>query len=81
MADNIAQPFIGKPLSITKAKNASLIGTSGTIINESKNAFVIETKNGEKTILKQGCEFNIDGNIIEGETIIKRLEERIKSWR
>ena len=81
MVDDHAKPFIGKFVTITNAKNQSYKHLNGYIIDETKNAFVIQTNNVEKTVLKSGCVFDIEGKQIDGEKIIKRLEDRIKSRR
>ena len=78
MVDKI---FIGKKLVVVSATNKSYLSTSGTVVDETKNTIIIKTDKGEKSILKQGTVFSIDGEIIPGDRIIKRLEERIKTRR
>ena len=78
MVDKI---FIGKELVVADASNKSYLSTSGTVVDESKYAFVVRTKNGEKTILKKGTVFRFGDELIQGDKIIKRLEERIKIRR
>ena len=79
MVDKI---FIGKHLVVENSTNKSYLSTSGTVVDETKNTLVIKTSLGvEKTLLKKGSVFSIDNELIPGETIIKRLEERIKTRR
>lgn len=79
---NIHTAFIGKPLSVCEASNAHYVGLAGTIVDETKNSFRIETDTGvEKVILKKGTCFLIEGNLIPGNEITKRLEDRIKNRR
>lgn len=74
--------LIGLPVSITDAKNASLIGLQGTIIDETKQSFLIETNVGVKRVLKQGVRFVVqkagEEYIIDGSLLTKRPHERIK---
>ncbi|MFW6378555.1 MAG: ribonuclease P protein subunit [Nanoarchaeota archaeon] len=76
----ISQSYIGKNVVITTAPNASIIGRSGVIVDETKYSFVIHA-NGQDTIriLKKSATFMIEGVVIDGDTIMKRPEERIKS--
>ena len=69
--------FIGKNVSVKYKKIA------GKIIDETKNSFLIKTKNNlKKRLLKQNCIFelmlasrNVD---IEGNSILMRPEDRIR---
>ena len=74
-----AAEFIGAKIKVMNATNKSLQGLEGSIIDETKNSFKIKnSKQEEKTVLKKGAVFMINNNIIKGDEIIKRPEERIK---
>jgi ribonuclease P protein subunit POP4 len=74
-----AAEFIGVKIKVMNATNKSLQGLEGNIIDETKNSFKIKnSKQEEKTVLKKGAVFMINNNIIKGDEIIKRPEERIK---
>jgi len=74
-----AAEFIGAKIKVMNATNKSLQGIEGSIIDETKNAFKIASSNQEeKIVLKKGAVFMINNNIINGNEIIKRPEERIK---
>lgn len=73
--------FIGKKLVVADASNKSYLSLTGTVIDESKFTFVIETPSGVKTVLKKGTVFVFDDELIPGDKIIKRLDERIKIRR
>jgi len=58
----------------------------GKIIDETKNSFLIKTKNNmRKRILKQNLLFELKtqaGNIaIDGNSILMKPEDRIKKWK
>jgi len=86
-ADNISRhEFIGLNTQITKSSNQQVIGLNGTIINETKSMFTINTKKGVKNIPKSTSDwkFSIQDmeTIVIGSKITKRPFERIggKSW-
>ncbi|MAE42852.1 hypothetical protein CMO93_03700 [Candidatus Woesearchaeota archaeon] len=75
--DILRGEFIGKQV---KALNK---GTEGKIIDESKNSFLIRTKNNmKKRLLKQNALFELklkSGNaLIDGNSILMKPEDRIK---
>lgn len=82
MKDIKKHEFIGLPIEIVDAKNKTLIGFKGKIIDETKNTFKIKIKNKEKTIIKDQITFITiikDKKIkIKGKILSKRPEERIK---
>jgi RNase P/RNase MRP subunit p29 len=76
------EEFIGRELQVKQAKNKSLEGLKGMIINETKKTFTIRTNNSEeKQIPKKECKFMISGSEINGSDIDFRPEERIKNRR
>ena len=72
------QEFIGKKTMITKAANKHQQGINGKIIDETKNTFTIRTNIKEIKIQKHGNTFEINNEIINGDKITKRPEDRIK---
>tara|TARA_Y100000310_G_C20688463_1_gene820650 strand:+ start:516 stop:794 length:279 start_codon:yes stop_codon:yes gene_type:complete len=75
--------LIGMCVEIAEAKNQSLNGLKGKIINETKNMMEIELENGEtKKIIKNQVTLKtkIKGKtvIIKGEVFQGRPEERLK---
>ena len=78
--------FIGLETQIVDSTNQQVIGLNGTIINETKSMFTINTQKGMKKIPKATNEwgFSIQGEktIVNGSKIVKRSFERIgvKVW-
>ena len=74
--------LIGRRVRIVDSQQKSLIGTEGVIADERKNVFVIETKAGKKTLIKEAhtFQFSLDGKTIavRGTILAKRPEDRIK---
>ncbi len=80
--DNISRhEFIGLNTQIIKSSNQQVIGLNGTIINETKSMFTINTKKGLKNIPKSTNDWKfLVGNkkmIVKGSEITKRPFERI----
>ena len=81
-ADTITRhEFIGLNTQISNSTNQQVVGLNGTIINETKSMFTINTQKGMKKIPKSTSDWNfsISGKeiTVKGSTIIKRPFERI----
>ncbi len=81
-ADTITRhEFIGLQTQIVNSTNQQVIGLNGTIFNETKSMFTINTQKGMKMIPKITNEwaFTIKGEnlIVKGSSIAKRPIERI----
>jgi ribonuclease P protein subunit POP4 len=81
-ADTITRhEFIGLNTQISNSSNQEVVGLNGTIINETKSMFTINTEKGMKKIPKStnDWKFSIVGKeiTVKGSTIIKRPFERI----
>jgi ribonuclease P protein subunit POP4 len=72
------EEFIGLELRVIKAKNKCLEQIFGKVIDETKKTFIIRTDQEEKIILKQGTTFTINNQIVSGDDLIQRPEDRIK---
>ena len=70
--------FIGRQAKVLECTDASLKGTEGTIVDESKNMLVIETDKKTKKIAKNISTFEIEGEIVNGKRIAYRPEDRIR---
>ena len=79
------EEFIGMNVKIKECKDPSWIGKSGLIVDETKNTFLIETKNEKKIIAKKTAIFEFEHGgkkiTLEGSKIAYRPEDRIKKVR
>ena len=77
-------PFelIGKVVEIVSATNKTLEGLKGRIVDETKMMLKIEQEKTKKVkiLLKNQITFKLveTGEVIEGKTITKRPEDRLK---
>ena len=72
--------LIGQNVTISDSKNKEIIGIKGNIIMETKNMFVINTKNGKKNIPKNICELSNKQGLIQTDSakLNKRPHERLE---
>ena len=71
--------LIGETLQVIRAKNKSLDGLRGEIIDETRNTLVVKTENGEKKLIKDQIVIKVNNRTLKGSKIVGRIEERIKN--
>lgn len=79
----IQHEFIGLEAKVAKSSNTSYVGIAGTVIDETRNTFVISQDNKRKTVVKDLAVFHFtlpDATIVEidGKVLVGRPEERLK---
>ncbi len=67
--------LIGSYVKVVDSKNKTLVGLEGKVIDETKNTITFE--DGKK-VIKSHVMLEVNGEIVEGKTIQKRPEDRIK---
>lgn len=75
------QELIGEEIEVVTATNSVDQGLKGKIVDETKSTITIQcTDDKERKLLKNTITFKIKkiGLIVDGKTILKRPEERIK---
>ena len=81
----VKDELIGRQLKIKKCTDPNWIGETGTIIDETKNTFLIEKNGEQKRIAKNIATFEFEHHgkktIIEGTRLTYRPEDRIKKAR
>ncbi len=79
---NHPEEFIGSEVKVTAAKNKSLMGLQGKIVDETMTTFIIIAEGkAQKAIPKKGCVFLINNIQVKGDDIEQRPEDRIKTRR
>lgn len=79
--------LIGCKIEVLESSNKKNIGLNGIVVKETKNTIDIVSKGEKKRLIKSNIKIelinNINNNkekkIIDGKSIIKRIEERLKS--
>lgn len=78
------QELIGLSVEVTSAPDPGLIGLRGTVKDETRNMFTVETVRGEKRVPKKGASFRFEvrgGVEVQGDDLLFRPEDRIKRAR
>ncbi len=76
--------LIGLEVSIVSAKDPSLVGVRGQVVDETRNLLVVESSGREKKIPKEGSRFRFEvqgGVELDGTEILFRPEDRVKKGR
>ena len=73
---SLIREFIGDELLVLECPAKSFRGMKGKIVDETKNTFVVETGGRERKIPKKGAVFLIGGDLIHGDEIMFRAEDR-----
>jgi ribonuclease P protein subunit POP4 len=80
--DLLRREFIGKAVTVVDSKNPQLIGINGVVVDETKNTFLVKTKEKETRIPKDlvTIEVSYKGRRyrINGKEISRKPEDRIK---
>ena len=84
-ADIVRSELIGLEVEVVNAKNKSLIGLKGLIVNETKNMLSLEKEGVIKKVIKSQVTLNIilEGKTfqIDGKVLVGRPEDRLKKIR
>jgi RNase P/RNase MRP subunit p29 len=75
----IREELLGRDVEIVAAKNHSLNGLSGEVVDETQHTLRIETIRGRKTVLKAQASFRFDNTVVKGTSIVRRPHERTKT--
>jgi len=76
--------YIGLEVEVLVAPDPSLKGMRGTVVDETRNTFVVRGDGKDRRIPKQGARFGFTadgGFVISGDEIPFRPEDRIKKAR
>lgn len=71
-------PLIGEHVQIVASHNTTLVGLSGTVTDETKNTFTLQTRKTTKTIIKPTVTIDLKGVTITPASLRGRGDERIK---
>jgi len=78
MTRMINLPWISHNLTVLESNDPSLVGVSGTVVEETKRTIIIRTESREVALAKDIIKFTIDsGEPIIGSLVTQRAEERI----
>ena len=72
--------LIGQEIVIVASTNESHVGVKGKIVDETRNTLVVQSEGKQKILHKNTIRFKLKGTeeVIDGKTINKRSEDRLK---
>ncbi len=70
--------LIGRRIKVIMSKNRYNEGMEGYALDETRNMIVLKTKNGIRKLIKNQSNYEIDGKIVDGNSLNGRPEERVK---
>ncbi len=76
--------LIGLEVAILRAKDPSLVGVAGQVVDETRNTLVVAAGGREKRVPKEGTRFRfaLQGGVeLDGDEILFRPEDRVKKAR
>ena len=78
MSSAINLPWISHNLTVINSDDPTLIGVTGTVLDETKKTILVRTESGDVTLAKDVITFTIDsGGAINGRRVTQRAEDRI----
>ena len=78
MSSAINLPWISHNLTVINSDDPTLIGVTGTVLDETKKTILVRTESGDVTLAKDVITFTIDsGDSINGRRVTQRAEDRI----
>ena len=78
MSSAINLPWISHNLTVINSDDPTLIGVTGTVLDETKKTILVRTESGDVTLAKDVITFTIDsGDAITGRRVTQRAEDRI----
>lgn len=74
--------FVGKQIKIIDSKNKQFVGMTGCVVDETKNMFVLKTKDEQKMIMKSCVIIKTDDDsVFDGNALKGDLKSRFKIRR
>ena len=82
MSQIINLPWLSRNLEVTGSTDPTLVGISGTVVDETRRTILVNTGGNEVTLAKNTIRFTIEDEEIDGTLVGQRPEERIgKAYR
>jgi len=71
--------WLSRSLTVVSSNDPSLVGRTGTVVNESRNMITIIDENGSSMLAKNIIDFSIDGSEpVVGKMVCQRPEDRVQ---
>ena len=77
MGSLINMPWLSRDIEVVGSTAPTLVGISGTVLDETRRTLRVHTANGNVTLAKDTIRFKIEGEEIDGTSVAQRPEDRI----
>ena len=77
MSSVMNMPWLSREIVVLESTDPTLVGISGTVVNETRRTIRVQTNSRVVTIAKDTILFSIEGEEIRGSTVGQRPAERI----
>lgn len=78
LKDVLRLELIGSEIEVIDAKNETLKGIKGKVVDETRNTITIETKEKRKVLIKDQVTIKWKEKIVKGKNLLARPEDRLK---
>ena len=82
MSQIINLPWLSRTLEVVDSTDPTLVGVSGTVMDETRRTITVQTVSKDITMAKDTIRFTIEDEEIEGSAVGQRPGDRIgKTYR
>ena len=74
----VQREFIGRCVTVAEHSDPSLRDLAGTVVDETRETLLLESDGGRKRVAKRGGSFDFDGEIVAGDRIAFRPQDRTR---
>ena len=69
MGSLLNMPWLSRDIVILGSTAPTLVGLSGTVLDETRRTIRVQTNNGKVTLSKDTIRFKIEGEEIDGQSV------------
>ena len=77
MGSMINMPWLSREIEVVDSTDPTLVGISGTVLDETRRTISVKTASGKVTLAKDTIRFKIGEEEIDGQSVGQRPEDRI----
>ncbi|MBN67354.1 MAG: ribonuclease P protein component 1 [Rickettsiales bacterium] len=77
MGSMINMPWLSRGIEVLESTDPTLVGISGTVLDETRRTLIVQTTGGKVTLAKDTIRFKIENEEIDGQSVGQRPEDRI----
>ena len=75
------EEFLGRKVIVENHSDQSIAGTSGIVIDETRETMLLSSSGGIKRVAKNNAMFKFEDGVLNGDLLKYRPQDRIKKVR